>query len=757
MNIVAVCDGPGPAAEAGILKERFPGATVVEWPLGAGTAARIAALPPDVIVANPRSRYDEGAALCSLLKRDSATREIPLILVVPDGCPSAVRAAMLEAGADALLEEPVDPAELAALAVTTLRRKDDRFRALVDQAEEGFLVHDAQGRIRDANRRACETLGYSLQELMALRLEDIHENFSLQGAQSAWTRIRAGMPATRLDRLLRKDGTRIPVEIRLGRLDVGGEALFLALLRDVKERDEARKALAESERTFSAIFRSSPVANILTSMPEGSVIDVNDVFLRDMGFKREEVVGRPVRELGFFDRREDLAAVAVEMKEKGSIYGREFPFRARDGRLLTCLLSVVEVSLGGRSCRLSSVLDISGRKRHEEALRESEARFRAAFEDVNLSVCMLGTDGRFLRVNDATCRLFGYTRDELLRMGVADITYPDDLGISPAFMERAVAGESGHASFVKRYLRRDGGVVWGQVSSSLVRDARGEPLCFIAHLQDVTELQQAREALEALSSELESRVTERTAEFESANRELESFSYSVSHDLRAPLRAIDGFSRRVADRYGPLLDEEGHRLVGVIRSNTRRMSELIDDLLAFSRAGRGEIHRSIVNSGALAESAFLEVVPDADQRQRVAFTVGALPEAWGDGRLLRQVWVNLLSNAVKFSAYAESPSIEVSGAVEEGWTVYRVRDNGVGFDMAYAPKLFGVFQRLHGMTEFEGTGVGLALVHRIVSRHGGEVRAQGAIGEGACFSFTLPLRPERPPGGLSGELRAYGR
>ena len=193
--------------------------------------------------------------------------------------------------------------------------------------------------------------------------------------------------------------------------------------------------MSESERTFSAIFRSSPVANILTSMPEGSVIDVNDVFLRDMGFGRDEVIGRPVRELGFFDRREDLAAVAAEMKEKGSIYGREFPFRSRDGKLLTCLLSVVEVSLGGRPCRLSSVLDISGRKRHEEALRESEARFRTAFEEVNLSVCLLGTDGAFLRVNDATCRLFGHTREELLRMSVADDDQNGVVGHIPGVMK----------------------------------------------------------------------------------------------------------------------------------------------------------------------------------------------------------------------------------------------------------------------------------------------------------------------------------
>jgi PAS domain S-box-containing protein len=635
------------------------------------------------------------------------------------------------------------------------RWRDDRYRALVDQAEEGFLVHDSRGKIRDANRRACETLGYSREELLSLNLADVQDRFRLEGAQSAWERIRPGQPATRLDQFLRKDGTRFPVEVRLGRLDLGGEALFLALVRDVEGRREAEKALTETERTFSAIFRSSPIASLLTSIPEATVLDANESFVRETGYLMEEMAGRSVAEVGLFASIEELSAVRADMNQDRKVYAREIRLRNKSGVIRTCLLSIVEILIGGRRCRLSSILDISDRKESEKALQESEARFRAAFEDVNLSICVLGLDGRFLQVNDATCRLFGYVRDELERMRVADVTHPDDIGISPTFMERAISGHSGHAAFVKRYVRRDGEVVWGQVSSSLVRAADGRPLCFISHLQDVTELQQAREDLELLSADLDRRVRERTAELESANRELESFSYSVSHDLRAPLRAIDGFSKRLADRFGPLLDEEGARLFGVIRTNSQRMAELIDDLLAFSRTSRGEIRRTVVNSSALARSAFLEVTPDAAVRDRIAFTVGELPDAWGDVKLLRQVWVNLLSNAVKFSARSEAPRIEVTGTVEEGQTAFHVRDNGVGFDMAYASKLFGVFQRLHGMNEFEGTGVGLALVHRIVSRHGGSVRAEAALGEGARFSFTLPAGVERAPARLSGEFRTF--
>jgi signal transduction histidine kinase len=247
--------------------------------------------------------------------------------------------------------------------------------------------------------------------------------------------------------------------------------------------------------------------------------------------------------------------------------------------------------------------------------------------------------------------------------------------------------------------------------------------------------------LRALAEELETRVETRTAELRAANRELEAFSYSVSHDLRAPLRAVDGFSRILLEDHAKQLDAEGRRLLDVVRSNTRQMGQLIDDLLSFSRVGRQEMARSSVDMESLAKAAF-SVLMAADER--VSFTVGPLPPAQGDPSLMRQVWVNLISNALKFTRPKAARVIEVAGRTEPARVVYSVADNGVGFDMAYVTRLFGVFQRLHSSHEFEGTGVGLALVQRIVHRHGGEVWAEGKAGEGATFSFSLPR-----PGGSS--------
>jgi signal transduction histidine kinase len=235
------------------------------------------------------------------------------------------------------------------------------------------------------------------------------------------------------------------------------------------------------------------------------------------------------------------------------------------------------------------------------------------------------------------------------------------------------------------------------------------------------------------AEELERRVVERTAALEAANKELESFSYSVSHDLRAPLRAVDGFAKILEEDYGARLDAEGRRLLGVVRSSSKHMGQLIDDLLDLSRLGRLALGKRPVDMASLAREVAQEL-PRGD----AAVDIGPLPACHADPRLLRQVWANLIGNALKYSGKRAGAHVELGGREEPGESVYWVRDNGVGFDMRYVGKLFGVFQRLHGADEFPGTGVGLAIVQRIVARHGGRVWAEGRPGEGACFHFSLP-------------------
>lgn len=256
-------------------------------------------------------------------------------------------------------------------------------------------------------------------------------------------------------------------------------------------------------------------------------------------------------------------------------------------------------------------------------------------------------------------------------------------------------------------------------------------------VHDITDMRTYQEKVERLNVELEARVAERTTQLEAVNKELEAFAYSVSHGLRAPLRAVDGYSRIIEEDYVNVLDSEGLRLFGVIKRNIKKMDQLILDLLALSRVNRTELVKSKIDMIAMVNSLFNEVVT-VELREKVKFTVQNLPEVYGDSVMMKQVWINLLSNALKFSATREVITIEVGGYSENGTNTYYVKDNGVGFNQKYANKVFEIFQRLHSSKEFEGTGVGLSIVQRIIHRHGGSVRAEGEENQGATFYFSIP-------------------
>jgi PAS domain S-box-containing protein len=377
------------------------------------------------------------------------------------------------------------------------------------------------------------------------------------------------------------------------------------------------------------------------------------------------------------------------------------------------------------------------RRRAEEALAAGQRRNRTLIDAMTQIVWRATNAGHFVDGQSGWSKYTGQSRDEYIGLGwrqafAAEARDSLDLAWSRASTARAMfelEARLWHAPSESCRLVR--------LRAVPVLSGDGEVVEWMGAISDIEDQRRTELELRALNADLENRVAVRTAALEAANSELESFSYSVSHDLRAPLRAISGFSNLLWEDHKDHLDEEAQRKLGIIRGQAERMGRLIDDLLAFSRLGRKSIEPTELNMAELAENTFQRLHHETENGS-LEFHVGKLPCALADRSLLEQVWSNLLSNAIKFSSHKDKPVVEVGAIVEEHENIYFVRDNGAGFDPRYRDKLFGVFQRLHDESEFPGTGVGLALVHRIVTRHGGRIWADSQPGDGATFHFSLP-------------------
>jgi PAS domain S-box-containing protein len=422
--------------------------------------------------------------------------------------------------------------------------------------------------------------------------------------------------------------------------------------------------------------------------------------------------------------------------ERLGLYGRDM------GAALSTFANIV--MFGAMVWWSVVALDRLDRERaRAEAGRDKALAFNRMIMDNSLDViCVLDRERRFIEVSAASMTLWGYAPSELLGRTTAELVHPDDLARSA---DVAVAIRLGQpiVDFSNRYLRKDGSVVdvdWSAIWS----EVNGLMFCVA---RDATQRKRDEEHLrssEQLARELNATLVSKADELQQTNQELESFTYSVSHDLRAPLRHINGYARMLAEDAGEQLQGPARRYLDVIGSSARQMGALIDDLLAFSRLGRKPLELRSVDMGVLAEEA-LRAIESSSPSQEGDHTssarvhlAGPLPPAHADAILMKQVWVNLLSNALKYSAKRGGDAhIQIDGERDGEVVRYRVRDNGVGFDMRYVDKLFGVFQRLHSHDEFEGTGVGLAIVQRIVSRHGGKVWAHGELDHGATFTFEL--------------------
>lgn len=480
-------------------------------------------------------------------------------------------------------------------------------------------------------------------------------------------------------------------------------------------------------------------AIVATTDPQGRITYVNDRFCAISRYAREELIGQDHRIINSGHHPSGFFKALWKTIAAGKVWRGEIRNRAKDGSFYWVDTTIVPfLDDEGRPRQYVAIrADITVRKRAEENLRTSLTEIgdlkRAL--DEHAIVAITDPQGRITDVNDKFCAISKFTREELIGQDHRIINSGHH---PPEFFQtlwRTISrGKVWHGEIRNR--AKDGSFYWVDTTIVPFLDETGRPRQYVAIRADTTERKRVEEEIRELNAQLEQRVARRTVDLEAANRELEAFSYSVSHDLRSPLRTLNGFSQAVLEDYGSLLPAEGQRYLQTIRTAAQRMGDLIDDLLALSRLSRQPIKRQVIDNGALVR-AVVEELRALEPGRVIGVEISNLAEAVGDFGLIRQVWMNLISNAFKYTGRNPMARVEISSKFHQGECVYCIRDNGTGFDMRYVGKLFGVFQRLHRVEEFPGTGVGLAIVQRIVHRHGGRVWAEGAVGEGATFSFTL--------------------
>lgn len=528
----------------------------------------------------------------------------------------------------------------------------------------------------------------------------------------------------------------------------------LALMYNQRLNEEIKT----EEEKYSAAFRFSPYALILLSLSDGKILEANEGFSMLSGYDETEVRGKTTQELGLWASEEDRDVIVQDIAKQGSVADRKLKFRKRSGEILTGLLSAQTITIRNERRLLASVNDVTGQEKTVEEMRAAQAQWQKTFDATNDAILLMNRDQRVLRSNEAARRLFAQTAEEMTGRRCWEIVHGTTGPVRecPILLTReSLQRESIDISIAGK---------WYFVTVDPILDDKGLFAGAIHTMTDISERRQAEEEIRRLNQALERKVADQTRNLrdsqlallnlvddlnenaqnltainrrlDEVNRELASFSYSVSHDLRAPLRTIDGFNNVLIEDYSEQLDAEGQKYLERIHHATQQMNRLIDDLLALSRVMKSDFYRQDFDLSAMVR----ETAADLQQQSppdRLEMVIQDGITANADQRMMRIVMTNLLDNARKFAGKQEKPRVEFGSFVQNNETVLFVRDNGVGFNMAYADRVFMPFERLHRADEFPGTGIGLATVQRVIQRHNGRIWAEAEEGKGAVFYFTL--------------------
>ncbi len=629
-----------------------------------------------------------------------------------------------------------------------LWESEARFRRLVESNIIGVFFPDLEGHILDANDAFLQMVGYTREEL---RQGEVNWKamspleYQALDEQKIEELKTSGICTPFEKEYIRKDGSRVPILVGAALLE-GSKQQTIAFLLDLSERKQTIEALQESEQRFRQLAENIQDVFWISDPKSRQLIYVSPTYEKIWGRTCESLHADSMGWLNAIHPldREQVQTAFFENVLNGE-YDEEYRIVRPDGTMRWIRDRGFPIrDESGEVLRVAGIAeDITDRKQVIEALRESEERFRNMADTAPVLIWMSGTDKLCNYFNKGWLDFTGRLMEQELGEGWIQGVHPEDLQYC---LDTYVNAFDARQDFRMEYrLRRFDGEYRWILDTGIPRfTPEGSFLGYIGSAIDISDVydelrlrKQAEAKMQRFNEQLEKRVQERTAQLEEANKELESFSYSVSHDLRAPLRHISGFVDLLQKRAAPSLDETSLRYLNTIVQSAKQAGKLIDDLLAFSRMGRIELRYTAINMNQLIREVQHDIELDTEGRV-IHWHVEELPQISGDPSMLRLVLRNLMENAVKYTSKRTQAEIEISCTENEDEFVFFIRDNGVGFDMRYVNKLFGVFQRLHSEQEFNGTGIGLANVRRIVHRHGGRTWAEAVVNNGATFYFSLP-------------------
>jgi PAS domain S-box-containing protein len=525
--------------------------------------------------------------------------------------------------------------------------------------------------------------------------------------------------------------------------------------RTEEAETRSEQAIRDSELSYRRLFEAAKDGILILEADTGRISDVNPFLIKMLGFSHGELVGTPIWELGPFRDIVSNRAKFEQLHQQGYVRYEDLPLETKDGRQIAVEFVSNVYQAGDSKVIQCNVRDITERKQIENQLKASFKEIsdlKSALDEHDI-VVITDPQGKITYVNDKFCALSKYSRKELLGK---DNRIVNSGHHSKEFMRglwtTIQQGRVWHGEIKNK--AKDGSYYWVDATIVPFLDDEGKPRQYVAVRTDITDLKMAEGKIHQQNAELEQRVTERTTQLQKANDDLEAFSFSVSHDLHAPLRHVLGYAELLQQEAGPLLSEKSLHYLARISQSVKRMGDLIDDLLSFSRVGKSGMQITEVDLDQLVQGILSDFLPDT-KRRKIVWNIHPLPAVRADRALLRLALVNLISNAVKFTGARAEAKIEIGCAPSDnGETVIFIRDNGAGFDPRYAGKLFGVFQRLHSQEEFAGTGIGLANVQRIIHRHGGRTWAEGMVNGGATFYFSIP---KKTAASMAGEIMVPGK